>query len=133
MINVNNVLKVILFKVMDHVLHAPQLIKDVKVVIIMDNVNHVLKDILSIRILVIPVWLIVINARIRKVVSLALMDIIGILIRKLLNVLVALIAYLYVLHALMILLVPNAKPMLSYCKTRHANYVVKLLKGVWYV
>ena len=55
MINVNSVLKVILFKVMDHVLHAPQLIKDVKVVIIVGNVNHVLKDILSIRILVIHV------------------------------------------------------------------------------
>ena len=133
MINVNNVLKVILCKEMDHVLHALQSTKDVKVVIIMDNVKHALQDILFIRILVIHVWLIAINARIRRVASLALMDFIGILTRKLLNAVVALTPYLYVLNVLMVLLVPNVKPMLSYCQTRHANYAVKLLRDVWYV
>ena len=119
-----------MFKTMVHVLLAHQLIRNVKVVVIMVNVIHVSRDILSIRTNVINVWLIVMNVKINRVVLHVLLDFIGIVKKHSHNVRVVKIVFLYVLSAQQDQHVLNVRHMQFLCKIKHANYVVKLLKVV---
>ena len=119
-----------MFKTMVHVLLAHQLIRNVKVVVIMVNVIHVSRDILSIRTNVINVWLIVMNVKINRVVLHVLLDFIGIVKKHSHNVPVVKIVFLYVLSAQQDQHVLNVRHMQFLCKIKHANYVVKLLKVV---
>ena len=114
-----------MLRLMAHVLLVLVLTRSVRVVTIAVNATSALLDFLSVKMPVSSVWKIVMSARIKIVVLLALQVSSGTVTRPPLNAVVALMCCLSVPSALQPPLAPNARQIQSSWLTRPVNFAAK--------